>query len=507
MMPNHPLGPYGLEWAENRSLDVEVLSRFGIFTARRVKLEDGSVECRPDINGQIIAIPYLEGGHEVAQKWRAENPKRFLQRRGGKKTFWNADALDAPELATGEFALIVTEGEPDALAAITAGYSLAVSCPDGAPPVPKGRAPADLDPLDAEAERVGKFEYIWNNRTRLQRVKRFILATDNDPAGRRLEAELLRRLSPARCMFVTYPDGCKDANDVLVKHGIDELRRMIDGAQPYPVRGLYRLTDYREGGALETLSTGWSTLDGHLRLYAGEFMVITGIPGHGKSAWVNNLLVNMARLYGWRSAVMSAEMPVVPMLRDNLRRMVQSGTRLSLAETDEWISSYFVFIDSDPFGEGADDPTLEWVIERATDAVLRDGIRILVIDPWNELEHACDRGEMMVDYIGRAIRQLKRFARRYGVAVIVVAHPTKNIVTARGEIRKPSLYDIESAAHWFNKADHGVIVWRDDATPNQAEIIVAKSRFAEAGVRGSVKMQFNVQSSRFDLLQVAEGFV
>lgn len=510
-MINRVLGALGEAWAESRKLDAEILARFGTFTARRV-LRDKSgqivqrsaaqegdiVDCVPDSNGNIIAFPYVEHGVEVAEKWRATEQKRFMQRPGGRKTFWNADALDDPALEIGTYPLILTEGEPDAFVAIQCGFPLTVSCPDGAPPVPKGRNPADLDPLDIEAERIGKFEYIWNNRDRLRRVKRFILATDNDPPGRRLEAELLRRLSPARCAFVTYPEGCKDLNDVLIKFSPEAVSGVLNGAQPYPVRGLYRLSEYRESAPLETVSAGWPTLDQHFKPYPGGFIVVTGVPSHGKSKFVNNMVVNLARLYGWNSALVSPEMPVVPHLRDDLRKMVGKGTRLTPAEVDEWINSHILFIDSDPNGDGDDVMTLDWVIERATDAVLRDGIKILVVDPWNELEHARDRNETSSEYIGRSIRQLKKFARRYGVAVIVVAHPTKDVVTNKGEIRTPTLYDIDGAAAWFNKADHGIVVWRaEDAT----SIIVSKSRFEAAGTRGTVKLKYEAWSSRFEMLQ------
>jgi hypothetical protein len=38
-------------------------------------------------------------------------------------------------------------------------------------------------------------------------------------------------------------------------------------------------------------------------------MVVTGIPGHGKSTRVLNLLVNLAKQYGWTSAVFSPDSP------------------------------------------------------------------------------------------------------------------------------------------------------------------------------------------------------
>ena len=47
---------------------------------------------------------------------------------------------------------------------------------------------------------------------------------------------------------------------------------------PYPVKGLYHLSQYPDIEPLRTFKTGWWTLDQHLKLFAGEFMVVTGVP-------------------------------------------------------------------------------------------------------------------------------------------------------------------------------------------------------------------------------------
>jgi twinkle protein len=430
----------------------------------------------------------------VNEKYRAPK-KKFWQRAGGRKTFWNSDALDDPALEAGHQALIITEGEIDALTAIDCGFPLSVSVPDGAPPVPEGEKPDELGPIDHGSDHAGKYEFLWNNRDRLRSVKRFIIATDGDRPGQRLAAELVRRLSASRCLFVEYPPGCKDLNDVAVLHGKEAVAAVLNAAKQYPVRGLYRLSDYPDREPLFTFSTGWWTVDNHLQLFAGEFMVVTGIPGHGKSTWVLNLLCNAASLHGWKTALFSPEMPTVPHLRDKLRR-IRGG---SILEADNFIDEYFRFIDSDPTGREDVEFDLGWIIDKATDAVLRDGIRVMVIDPWNEVEHARRRDEAVTDYIGRGIRALKRFARLYDVAVIVVAHPTKE-VGRDGKGRPPTLYDIEGSAHWFNKCDHGIVVDRPNAHVDEAVLRVAKVRFEESGTKGEIRLRFDRQTGRFETL-------
>jgi twinkle protein len=360
----------------------------------------------------------------------------------------------------------------------------------------------NLQPIDPKQEGSGKFEFLWNNRDRLKRCSRFIIATDADPPGQRLAAELVRRLSAARCMFVTYPDGCKDLNDVLMRIGADGVAAVINGAKPYPVKGLYRLSDYPDMPALTTHSTGWPILNQHLKLFAGEFMVVTGIPSHGKSTWVINLLYNLYLESGWRAAIFSPEMKTVPHLRDKLRRIITGKTDPDsdlIVNADRIINDAFVFIDSDPTGNDTDDDfNLDWIVDKATDAVMRDGIRVLMIDPWNEIEHAKLRDETMTEYVGRSIRQLKRFAHQYEVAVIVIAHPTKEINDKGGNTRPPSLYDVEQSAAWFNKSDHGVCIHRaDNGLSTETSIKVLKVRFDETGEKGEIKMEFDRASCRY----------
>lgn len=498
-MTDKALGQMHERWLTRRGLDEETVVRFGIYTASR----DGDGAVLPDAGGNILVFPFLERGAVVNEKYRGPE-KRFWQRTGGRRTFWNSDALDDPALAAGHMPLIITEGEIDALSAIDSGFPLTVSVPDGAPPVPEGKAPDELDPVDPDKEGSGKFEFLWNNRERLKVVKRFVIAVDNDPPGQRLAAELVRRLSASRCQFVIYPEGCKDLNDVLVKHGHEGVAACLNGARPYPVRGLYQLSDYPETGQIDTFSLGWPTMDHHIRMFSGEFMVVTGIPGHGKSTFVLNVLANLADRYGWTSAIFSPEMPTVPHLRDKLRRMVLRRPTLDLdtketARADAWINRNMVFIDADPTGRVDEDFDLDWILDRATDAVLRHGIRVLVIDPWNEVEHARKASESMTDYIGRSIRSIKRFARLHDVAVIVVAHPTKD-VAKEGKSRPVTLYDVEGSAHWFNKSDHGLVLDRAD---ERGEVLVriAKVRFVpETGERGAVRLAFDRLSDRFEML-------
>ncbi len=103
---------------------------------------------------------------------------------------------------------IVCEGELDKLSFDMCGDDLraSISVPFGAPSL-KSTSFKDLD------------ESLEHSHEKLSGVHRIVLAVDNDPAGKKLEEELARRLGKERCWRVIWPDGCKDANEVLVTYG------------------------------------------------------------------------------------------------------------------------------------------------------------------------------------------------------------------------------------------------------------------------------------------------
>lgn len=462
-------------YLEKRGIDLEVASRFGLYTDQQ--------------DGRVLVFPYVDGGEVVNHKYRRLPKDGFHQDVGARKTFWNADVLDDPALRGGE-RLIITEGEFDALAAIQSGFPFTVSVPDGAPQVAKE------DDTDSEHDR--KFSYLQANDKRLQRVSQFVLAVDADGPGQALAKELARRLCAARCWFVEYPEGCKDLNDVLLKHGVAGVKAVIDGAKRYPVKGLYKLSDYPDQGELLTFSTGWSALDPYLKLWLGEFMVVTGVPSHGKSRWALDLVANLVDEHHLRQAIASFEMPTKPHLHRLLREHHvgrAAGPELNV-QADAWIEENFTFIDYDPRTDD-DDIDLAWVLTRAEEAVLRHGVDVLLLDPWNEIEHRREPGESETDYTSRAIRAIKRFARSFQVAVIVIAHPTKDVRTVTGKVRKPTLYDISGSANWANKCDHGIVVDRPDLEHTEVEITVKKCRFEETGKPGTVLMRLDRNAGRF----------
>jgi|CXWL01.1.fsa_nt_gi twinkle protein len=437
-----------------------------------------------------IAFPYYRRGEVVNIKFRGLTQKAFRQVGHAEKILFNLDAL------AGATEAIIVEGEIDAISILQTGYTAVVSVPDGAPPA--GSKPSEV-----------KFEYLVNCEADLAPLTKIILAVDNDPAGKTLEEELARRLGPERCFRVTWPSGCKDANEVLLREGLEALRVCIGQAKPVPLEGVITVTDvaadviqlYREG-LPGGLSTGWACVDRHYTVRPGELTIVTGIPSHGKSQVLDALAVNLAREHDWSIGVCSPEnLPVsrhlAKLAEQYSGRPFRQGptSRLpqdELVSTLEWLEQHFVFI--------APEESLNIValLKISKSLVARRGIRGLIIDPWNEFDHSRSNNQSETEYISVALTHIRRFARAHGVHVWLVAHPQKLYRLKDGSYPIPTPYDISGSAHWRNKADNCLTVWRDQNDPEQpVKLYVQKVRFREVGSIGEIHLRWNRLNGRY----------
>jgi twinkle protein len=484
------VNPEIVEFLERRGISAETAFRMNVYSAKR---GPSGGEPEPSQTGRIIAFPYLERGESVAEKYRTAD-KRMWQKKGGKRVFYNVDVLDDPLLKDGREALVIVEGEIDCLSVIEAGHPWCVSVPDGAPPARDQDGNLILVPetaSDIDPKQDDKFQFVFHAWEKLKGVKRIILATDNDEPGQRLAQELVRRLGRVRCEFVTMPEGCKDFNDVLQQQGAAGVHRCLQQTQPYPVSGLYSAAEFPVEAPLHPVSTGFHTLGNSLLAYCPSLMVVTGFAMAGKSTWTMQLVSQLAKLHGWKAAIASFEMRIHPFVVDSLARPYAGWRYRENELTRKWVDENFLFISPDPMKDEECD--LEWILAKAEAAVIRNGIRVLLIDPWNEIDHGRQRDETMTDYIGRALRRLKYFARQFDVMVIVVAHPSKGALNKKPE--EVGLYDVADTAHFANKADQGVVIMREPET-EFSMVMVKKVRYQpETGTAPNVfKMFFNKQS-------------
>lgn len=435
------------------------------------------------------AFPYVKNGELVNLKYRAVSQKAFRQVSGAEKVLYRQDSIKSDSV-------VIVEGEIDALSIVQAGFSSVVSVPDGAPaPTTKNYA--------------SKFTYLDQDPDPFDGVQSIILAVDKDEPGQVLQRELARRLGADRCSFVTWPDGCKDANDALKQGGVELIQRCIQQAKPFPVQDVVEIEAISEqvcrnyyAAPAKGLSTGWETVDQHYTIEAGQLTVVTGIPSSGKSEWLDALALNLATLHGWRFAVCSPENAPVEthcakLVEKQIGKPFWVGitARMSPAELAEglgWLHEHVTFIMPE------ETLTVQGVLDRAAILVRRKGIKGLIIDPFNEFDHTRERGCTETEYIGQVLGAMKRWARKFGVHVWLVAHPQKLYRREDGSYPVPTPYDINGSANFRNKADNCITVWRDMEHPEvPIQIHVQKVRFKHIGSVGMAELLWEKKNGRY----------
>jgi twinkle protein len=159
----------------------------------------------------------------------------------------------------------------------------------------------------------------------------------------------------------------------------------------------------------------------------------------------------------------------------------------------EWAQQHFYFAAC-----GDDGLTLDAILLKAKGMVQRYGIRGFLIDPWNEIDHSRPADKSEVEYISESLTKIRRFGRKYGVAMFVVAHPQKLYREKDGSYPVPTLYDISGAAHWRNKADMGIVIWRDVQDPERKTVVyVQKVKKRQNGKVGNATLYWTPEGGRY----------
>jgi twinkle protein len=477
-----PLDPI-VQWFGDRGIQREVLERNRVtpVTVYMPQVED---------HVGAVAFPYYRGDELVNVKYR-DREKNFRMETGAERVLYGLNDVQ-PERC------VIVEGEIDKLSVEVAGIVSCVSVPDGAP------APNTKDYSS-------KFTFLEADEDAIGAVQEWILAVDADEPGQRLCDELARRLGREKCKRVKWPQDCKDANDVLMSFGAAVLRECIDNAEPYPIDGVFthqdmspRVSNLFVRGWDKPVSTGWDELDRFYRVRPGELSIVTGIPSSGKSNWVDALAINLASIHGWRIGMFSPENQPV---EDHIARMIEKRVgapfydgptpRMSREEMDAgmaWVMDHVYWY----LPPNEETWTVGNLLEVARSLVRQKGIQGFIIDPWNELECLKPKGMTETDYIGDSLRRIRQFARQNAVHVWIVAHPMKLERNKNGEYPVPTMYDIAGSAHWRNKADNGLCVWRDFNNESAAvSVFVQKIRFRQNGKTGEAQFRYKPATATY----------
>ena len=439
-----------------------------------------AVEWMPKANAVIptIQFNYFRNGELINIKSRGKN-KDFKLFKDAELIFYNLDATIDNET------IIIVEGEMDCLALYECGFHNVISVPNG----------AGLGKIN--------FEYLDNCIDSFSESTKFILALDNDKAGLNLQNEIARRLGFENCSKVLFKD-CKDANDCLIKYGIKVTQDCFKNAKEFPISGVFTandierdIYDYYNNGLPKGAGIGMAEMDMHLRFQEGYLTTITGIPGHGKSEFLDFLLCRLNISHEWKTALYSPENhPLELHFSKFAEKMIgkpfEGSNKLSpldLKQMIDYHANNFFFVNPET------DFTLDNILDSVRQLVRKKGIKAFVIDAWNKIDHKYTTNE--TQYISQQLDKITLFCEKNKVHCFLVAHPTKIQKDKNsGKYEIPNLYSISGSANFYNKTANGITVYRDFET-NVTEVYIQKVKFKHWGQVGCVQFSWNRDNGRY----------
>lgn len=367
--------------------------------------------------------------------------------------FWNIDCLKTVEAGD---RIVITEGEFDGIACVQAGFERTVSVPNGAPQSNR-----------EEGSRYGYLlagkELIPELRDAIAKGCRITLAVDGDEKGRWLRDDLAVRIGDEHCSWVEWPEGCKDANDALQRHGEAELRSAILSARPMWNDELGSLDDFTRR---QSVSYPTGIPDFGLKIELPSLLLMMGAYHTGKSTFLRQLLWSLWKTHKWRFLLTCLEEPVWPRIVGHFCALEigrhpanfgwggkDASEEIARAEAEIRRAARFLVR-----------PKRELLsrkrfFDRVELAVRRDGVRVIGLDPVNELDHDIGPNETL--YWANFIMDCKALADEYQLLFIICGHPSKDgylrLLKSR-ETKLPQLVDMAGSMNWANKADIGITI-------------------------------------------------
>lgn len=441
-------------------------------------------------DGLSVIFPYLRNGELINYKQRFIDKKDFRQGKDAEPIMYNYDRC------FGQKEIIICEGEFDCMAFEEAGYTNVTSVNQGAP-----------NENDKNIDK--KLECITTCYDMFDNAEKIYLATDNDANGRRLKDELIRRLGAERCFSVDLKD-CKDANEYLVKYNKLSLSEVIKNAKEIPIDGIFtasneklQMLDSFRNGKKRGQTTHWKEIDEAWTWRTGEVTIWTGYQNEGKSLFLQSLCMLRAFHDNDKFGFFTPEnIPIGDFFDDIIETFVGKSTdpfykHNQMGESEylqsiDFISEHFFLI------YPPKDFEFETILEKAKYLVRKKGIRHLILDPYNTIEHKMKVGEREDLYISRFMSELKRFAIQNDVGVHLVAHQLTPQKDANGRYLRPDLNRIKGGGTFSDKADNVNFVWR----PNRAldfsdtEVVFGSQKIKKQKLTGTPQDVLNINFMR-----------
>lgn len=457
--------PKAVEYLKARGIDEGVIQKYEITT--QPNNDDVIVFPFKDAAGKLTFIKYrntafVKGKTKGSKEWCEPNCKPIL---------FGMNHCEANKSNK----LIITEGQIDSLSVATANFDNAVSVPTGA----------------------NGFTWIPYCYDFVNQFKQIIVFGDCEKGKVTLAEELSKRW-PEKVRVVRQADylNCKDANELLQKHGVSAIKDAIENAEAPDNAHIKPLAKVKQVDimAIERISTGMSeldnVLDGGFRM--GQLAVLTGKRGEGKST-IASMWGVRALDQGFNCYFYSGELPDF-YFKNWMDCQVTGKANHNEVEEDSLASWYgdkaYIYDDTT-----AGDDEYNSIIDAIKIAIIQRDCRFILLD---NLMTALE-DDLTTDIYrnqSKFVGQLAAIAKKYNVFILLIAHPRK---TFGSQLDNDS---ISGSSNITDKADITLIYGRPqkkedmDETDTLRELSVHKNRLTGKLTRNPIKLTYDRASRR-----------
>ena len=441
-----------LEYLRKRGISGEVTEKYQITVRKNTQ----NILVFPflDSDGRIVFVKYRKTDYDPkkdnSKEWCEANCKPIL--------------FGMYQCNTSNKTLVLTEGQIDSLSVVEAGIENAVSVPTG-------------------KNGFTWFPHCWDW---MQQFTDLIVFGDCENGTITLLEEMKNRF-PGTVKAVRQQDykGCKDANELLQKHGKEAVLYAVNNAVIQPIRAVKELADVKAVDLFKMpkIPTGIARIDGVLSggIYLGQTVIVTGKRGEGKSTLASQIVANALNA-GKKIFAYSGELQDYFFKRWLNLQIAGKHKVIERTEADKTTSYYITNTTDEKISEwyrgraylfdnmAVEDEELTELLDVIEKAVRQYGIDLVLLD---NLMSALDVG-MSVDVYraqSKFVDKLVKIAKRLDVAIILVAHPRKN------KFSSDDTDEISGSADITNKVDIVMTYKRvDGMDENVRKLSISKNR-------------------------------
>lgn len=225
----------------------------------------------------------------------------------------------------------------------------------------------------------------------------------------------------------------------------------------------------------QKILSGFSIIDGCLDggFREGDFTIISGIPGDGKTTFARMLALNFAK-NGLASCWFSYEMTIRE-LWDSFQKM---GADTSLI-------SYSPIILEDEY---------EWIIRHIDRAREQYGVKAVFIDTLGDVVRVAKKQAEALNYalyLAQLCKDLRNYAVKHNMMIFAIAHATKQTRSNNNETDNADIANSNGIPATATNIFH---IWRDKEDKTLTHVKIGKSR--RDGTAKGMKFNFRFTNNK-----------